>query len=81
MSPGTAVPMSTRLEDDNSTPSDGAGEAGAGFNFLNHFWAEIQNRLGDGARMMSGQSGETENAEAKEIEWEVTSPTLHTLDG
>lgn len=28
-----------RREDDNQTPSDSDGEAGAGLNFLNHFWA------------------------------------------
>lgn len=36
----------SRREDDNDTPSDRAGEAGAGLNFLNHFWAEIQNWFG-----------------------------------
>lgn len=47
--------MSTYPQDKMTTPSDSAGEAGEGLNFLNHFWAQIQNWFGNRARMMSGQ--------------------------
>lgn len=73
------VYMSSR-KTTSKTLSDSVGDAGADFNFLSHFWAEIQNWFDNCSEMMSGQSWEVKNAKAEEIKWEVINPTWSTFN-